>query len=127
MPVTGDRATIDALHVRRTAHSWRGRLRRWLEPPRPFIMNPREPKDFPLGRWNLYIGGAAARPDGYVNIDLFALPGVDVACDAECLPFQAGTFTRVRAPTAGCDSRCHWRCRLRRRSGCDSRHECAHR
>jgi SAM-dependent methyltransferase len=95
MPVTGDRATIDALHVRRTAHSWRGRLRRWLEPPRPFIMNPREPKDFPLGRWNLYIGGAAARPDGYVNIDLFALPGVDVACDAECLPFQAGTFTRV--------------------------------
>ncbi|HWR54254.1 MAG TPA: methyltransferase domain-containing protein [Bryobacteraceae bacterium] len=95
MPLTGDRATIDALHVRRTSQAWRNRLRRWLEPPRPFIMNPGEPKDFPLGRWNLYIGGAAARPDGYVNIDLFAVPGVDVACDAESLPFPAGVFTRV--------------------------------
>ncbi len=58
-------------------------------------MNPREPKDFPLGRWNLYIGGAGQRPKGYVNIDLFAVPGVDVACDAERLPFPSGLFTRV--------------------------------
>ncbi len=73
----------------------KSRLHRWLEPPRPLIMNPREPKGFPLGRWNLYIGGAGARPKGYVNIDLFAVPGVDVACDAERLPFAAGLFTRV--------------------------------
>ncbi len=64
-------------------------------PPRPLIMNPREPKDFPLGRRNLYIGGAGARPKGYVNIDLLAVPGVDVACDAARLPFPPELFTRV--------------------------------
>jgi SAM-dependent methyltransferase len=58
-------------------------------------MNPREPKDFPLGRWNLYIGGAGCVPDGYVNLDLLAVPGVDVAADAEQLPFPAGVFQRV--------------------------------
>ena len=57
-------------------------------------MNPAEPKDFPLGRWNLYIGGAGRRVDGYVNLDLFAMPGVDVAADAEQLPFPSGLFQR---------------------------------
>jgi len=71
------------------------RLRRLLEPPLPLVMNPREPKDFPLGRWNLYIGGAGRRPKGYVNIDLMAVPGVDVACDAAKLPFPSNLFTRV--------------------------------
>jgi SAM-dependent methyltransferase len=51
--------------------------------------------DFPLGRWNLYIGGAGSRVSGYVNLDLFPLPGVDVAADAGQLPFPAGTFQRV--------------------------------
>jgi SAM-dependent methyltransferase len=37
-------------------------------------MNPAEPADFPLGRWNLYIGGAGRSVSGYVNIDLFAYP-----------------------------------------------------
>jgi SAM-dependent methyltransferase len=68
---------------------------RLLEPPAPFIMNPEEPKDFPLGRWNLYIGGAGRVVDGYVNLDLFAIPGVDVAADAERLPFPADVFQRV--------------------------------
>ena len=72
-----------------------GRLRRWLTPPAPFVMNPREPRDFPLGRWNLYIGGAGRTPPGYVNLDLVAMPGVDVAADAESLPFPGGVFTRV--------------------------------
>ena len=58
-------------------------------------MNPREPKDFPLGRWNLYIGGAGREVDGYVNLDLFAVPGVDVAADAEHLPFAGDQFQRV--------------------------------
>lgn len=58
-------------------------------------MNPREPKGFPLGRWNLYIGGAGRTPDGYVNLDLLAIPGVDVAADAEQLPFPPGVFQRV--------------------------------
>jgi len=58
-------------------------------------MNPAEPKDFPLGRWNLYIGGAGRSVPGYVNIDLFALPGVDVVADAEQLPFPSNRFQRV--------------------------------
>jgi SAM-dependent methyltransferase len=58
-------------------------------------MNPREPRDFALGRWNLYIGGAGRTPPGYVNLDLFAMPGVDVAGDAEALPFADRVFTRV--------------------------------
>ena len=58
-------------------------------------MNPAEPKDFPLGRWNLYLGGAGSRPAGYVNLDLFAVPGVDVAADAERLPFRGDLFQRV--------------------------------
>ena len=75
-------------------------------------MNPREPVDFPLGRWNLYIGGAGRTVPGYVNLDLFPMPGVDVAADAEQLPFRrrhlpargmrcrAGTRARPR-PVAG--------------------------
>ena len=77
------------------AREARSRLRRALEPPAPFVMNPREPTDFPLGRWNLYVGGAGRVVPGYVNLDLFALPGVDVAADAESLPFPAALFQRV--------------------------------
>ncbi len=32
---------------------------------------------------------------GYVNLDLFAVPGVDVAADAERLPFPPDVFQRV--------------------------------
>ena len=66
-----------------------------LAPPVPFVMNPAEPKDFPLGRWNLYIGGGGLEVDGYVNLDLFAVPGVDVAANAEQLPFAGEQFQRV--------------------------------
>jgi SAM-dependent methyltransferase len=58
-------------------------------------MNPDEPKDFPLGRWNLYIGAAGRTVEGYVNLDLLAMPGVDVAADAAWLPFPAGIFQRI--------------------------------
>jgi SAM-dependent methyltransferase len=58
-------------------------------------MNPAEPTDFPLGRWNLYVGGAGRLADGYVNIDLVAMPGVDAVADTEQLPFPAGVFQRV--------------------------------
>jgi len=33
--------------------------------------------------------------DGYVNIDLFPLPGVNVAASAEHLPFRSNLFQRV--------------------------------
>jgi len=71
------------------------RLLRLVQPPALFVMNPAEPKDFPLGRWNLYIGGAGCTVRGYVNVDLFAVSGVDVPADAERLPFRPGIFQRV--------------------------------
>ena len=83
---------LQQLYRRRAARSW---LRRALEPPAPLIPNPREPKDYPLGRWNLYLGGAGRAVDGYVNLDLFAVPGVDVAADAHSLPFRDALFQRV--------------------------------
>lgn len=90
-----DTASLERRYRARESGAWRSRLLRLLEPPAPFVMNPREPKDFPLGRWNLYIGGAGRRVDGYVNLDLFPMPGVDVAADAEALPFPDSVFTRI--------------------------------
>jgi len=86
---------LEALYRKRGSRHWRDRFFRFLQPPAPFLMNPSEPKDFPLGRWNLYIGGAGRRVPGYVNLDLFAVPGVDVAADAEHLPFPPEVFERV--------------------------------
>lgn len=86
---------LEELYLKRTSRRWRDRLLRLAQPPAPFIMNPAEPKDFPLGRWNLYIGGAGRFVTGYVNLDLVAITGVDVAADAERLPFPSGIFQRV--------------------------------
>lgn len=88
-------SSLEDFYRRRRSRHWRDRLRRLLEPPAPFLMNPAEPKDFPLGRWNLYIGGAGREVRDYINLDLFPVPGVDVAADAEQLPFPGGLFQRV--------------------------------
>lgn len=64
-------------------------------PPAPYILNPREPKDFPLGRWNLYIGGAGVKPDGYINLDIYPGHGVDLVANAEEMPFAADVFQRI--------------------------------
>ena len=90
-----DKASLEQRYRARESRGWRRSLLRALEPPAPFVMNPREPRDFPLGRWNLYIGGAGRRVEGYVNLDLFPMPGVDVAADAEALPFDGAMFTRI--------------------------------
>jgi SAM-dependent methyltransferase len=79
----------------RTSRRWRDRIVRLLRPPDPFVMNPKEAIAAPLGRWNLYIGGGGCVVPGYVNVDLFPLPGVDVAADAAFLPFPGGVFQRV--------------------------------
>lgn len=83
------------LYQRRSSRRWQDRIYRALEPPQPFVRNPREAFEAPLGRWNLYIGGAGAVVPGYVNIDLFPQPGVDVVADAETLPFPDNIFQRV--------------------------------
>jgi len=86
---------LEALYRKRTSQLWRDRVMRFMMPPAPFIMNPAEPRDFPLGRWNLYVGGAGRAVSGYINIDLVAVPGVDVVTDAERLPFSSNVFQRV--------------------------------
>jgi SAM-dependent methyltransferase len=74
----------------------RHRLRRLLEPPLPLIPNAREHDvDAPLGRFNLYLGGANRRVPGYINLDIASVPGVDVQADAHHLPFGSDLFTRV--------------------------------
>ena len=82
--------------VEKLAEKRSSRWYRLLLPPLPIYSNPAE-HEFqpPLGRWNLYIGGAGTRVDGYVNIDLVALPGVDVVCDAAQLPFRNAVFERI--------------------------------
>jgi SAM-dependent methyltransferase len=83
------------IYERRWSKHWRDRLWRLLQPPLPLIRNPRERNDYPLGQWNLYIGGAGRTPPGYVNLDLVAMPGVDILADAEVLPFPSDVFKRV--------------------------------
>lgn len=86
---------MQEVYERRRSGRWADRLYRLIQPPLPLIPNPKEPRDYPLGRWNLYIGGGGASVPGYVNIDLFPTPGVDVVADAESLPFPADLFQRV--------------------------------
>jgi SAM-dependent methyltransferase len=90
-----DEISLEALYRKRRSRRWCDRVIRLMQPPAPFIMNPAEPTDFPLGRWNLYIGGAGRTVDGCINLDLFPMPGVDVAADAEQLPFAPSVFQRV--------------------------------
>jgi len=87
--------SLERVYQRRRSRRWVDRLRRALEPPEPLLRNPHEPRDFPLGKWNLYIGGAGRSVPGYINLDLFPEPGVDVAADAEALPFPDGIFTSI--------------------------------
>jgi SAM-dependent methyltransferase len=93
--VSEDLASVAQIYDRRTSRRLGDRIRRILEPPRPFVMNPGENIDAPLGRWNLYIGGGGAVVDGYINLDLFPFSGVDVVADAEALPFEDGVFQRI--------------------------------
>ena len=87
----GAASTFEGLSEKRSS-----RWYRYLNPPLPVYPNPKElDRQPPLGRWNLYIGGAGSSVDGYVNVDLFPLSGVDVAADAEHLPFRRDIFQRV--------------------------------
>ncbi len=83
------------LYTIRESDGFRSRLKRLLTPPSPLIHNPAEPKHFALGKYNLYIGGAGRAPEHYINLDLFPMPGVTVAADAEALPFPDSLFTMI--------------------------------
>lgn len=87
--------SLETQYRARTSRHWLDRLSRILQPPAPFIMNPGEPTDFPLGRWNLYLGGAGRVVPGYINVDLVGVPGVDAVADAQQLPFPDNLFSRV--------------------------------
>jgi SAM-dependent methyltransferase len=91
----GNSGSVERLYLKRTSRRLIDRLRRALEPPAPFIMNSAEDILAPLGRWNLYIGGGGCFVDGYVNLDLFGLPGVNVVADAAQLPFPDSSFQRI--------------------------------
>jgi hypothetical protein len=90
-----DRGSVERLYLQRNSRRLVDRIRRALEPPGPFIMNPRENIVAPLGRWNLYIGGGGCIVDGYINLDLFGLPGVNVVADVTHLPFPDAIFQRI--------------------------------
>ena len=82
--------------VKGLAEKRSSRWYRFLLPPLPIYPNPTECAcQPPLGRWNLYVGGAGSKVNGYVNVDLVPLSGVDVVCDAAQLPFQDDIFERV--------------------------------
>lgn len=82
--------------VKDLAEKRSSRWYRFLLPPLPIYSNSAEfERQPPLGRWNLYIGGAGSRIDGYVNVDLTPLKGIDVVCDAAKLPFRDNIFERV--------------------------------
>jgi len=88
-------SAMQEVYARRRTTGWRNKLYRPLQPPDPFLRNSAEPLHFPMGRWNLYLGGAGSKPEGFVNVDLFALPGVNVAANAELLPFPSGLFQSI--------------------------------
>jgi SAM-dependent methyltransferase len=93
--VTPGPGNTESAFQARTSTRWRYRLRRLLEPPAPLLANPAEPKSPALGRWNLYVGGAGNQVPGYVNVDIAALPGVNVVADVLRLPFRDAVFQHI--------------------------------
>ncbi len=86
---------LDRLYRQRESGHWAHRLIRLLSPPAPFMMNPAENLAIPLGKRNLYIGGAGNSVSDFVNVDVACLPGVDVVADIQHLPFREEVFDRV--------------------------------
>lgn len=91
----GTKESLARKYAWRAASGWQHALRRALMPPVPYVHNPAERQDFPLGRWNLYVGGAGVRPVGYINIDIVPDPHLDAVADAARLPFGDQVFRRI--------------------------------
>lgn len=95
-----DPGDLNRLLDRRQGQGWKERLWRLLAPPKLLIPNPAELDaqrrlGVAPGPWNLYIGGAGSAVSGFLNVDLFAEPGVDVQADAAQLPFPDALFTQI--------------------------------
>ena len=87
---------LEKLLERRGSRRLRYRVLRLLTPPEPLVRNKEEFRYVPpSGRWNLYVGGAGSRTAGFINVDLFAAPTVDVVASVEQLPFADDCFTRI--------------------------------
>ena len=77
-------AQMQATYSRRNSSNW---LRK-LYPPEPVYVNPSAPPlPAPRPGVHLWIGGAGLRLPGFVNMDVAAVPGVDLVANAARLPF----------------------------------------
>lgn len=54
------------------------------------MSGPRNPR-------KLDAGCGRAKQDGFLGLDIVRVPGVDVVCAIECLPFRSGSIVEVRA------------------------------
>ena len=82
-------AQMQAVYSQRRSPHW---IRK-LYPPDPVYVNPSAPP-LPASRpgMHLWIGGAGLDLPGFVNIDVAAVPGVDVVANAARLPFPPSSF-----------------------------------
>lgn len=76
---------MQATYAARRERSWVKKL----YPPEPVYVNPAAPP-LPVARpggASVWVGGAGLQLPGFVNIDIAAVPGVDVVANASRLPF----------------------------------------
>jgi SAM-dependent methyltransferase len=85
-------AQMKATYLRRRTSNW---LRK-LYPPQPVYVNPSAPP-LPAGRpgMHLWIGGAGLELPGFVNLDVAAVPGVDLVANAARLPFLPASLDSI--------------------------------
>jgi SAM-dependent methyltransferase len=94
--LVGTPSNLESLYRARYSKRWIDKVYQALLPPLPLVADPAElDVRAPLGKHNLYIGGAGCAVEGYVNVDLYPMAGVDVVADAAHLPFREDLFTRV--------------------------------
>ena len=83
---------MQATYSRRSRSNW---LRK-LYPPEPVYVNPSAPPlPAPRPGVHLWIGGAGLRLPGFVNMDVAAVPGVDLVANAARLPFPSESLDSI--------------------------------
>ncbi len=88
-------APMQADYARRRVQGARAWIRK-LYPPEPVYVNPLAPPlPAPRPGLNLWIGGGGLELPGFVNVDVAAVPGVDVIANASRLPFGESTCDSI--------------------------------